>query len=91
MLLVWAEQPWNDYVHLQATDPEIVKKINALIKDIIRDHFGGLGKPEPLSGDLQGFWSRRISDEHQLVYRLVGKNAEKRLEVAQCRYHYGRR
>jgi toxin YoeB len=86
--LVWAQNAWDDYVTWQSMDPENVKKINALIKDIRRDHFVGLGKPEPLRGNFQGFWSRRISGEHRLIYRVVGKDAEKRIEIAQCRYHY---
>ncbi len=74
----------------QTEDLDLVRKINALIRDISRDHFGGLGKPEPLRGDFQGWWSRRISGEHRLVYRVIGKDAEKHLEIAQCRYHYGK-
>ena len=62
--------------------------INALIKDIKRDPFKGLGKPEPLKHALQGWWSRRITGEHRLVYRVKGKGSDLQVEVAQCRYHY---
>jgi toxin YoeB len=88
VLLVWASRAWDEYVSLQSVDRDITDKINALIKDIRRDHFAGLGKPEPLRGDFQGFWSRRITDEHRLIYRIVGKGMDKRVEIAQCRYHY---
>lgn len=85
--LAWASHAWDDYVSEQLIDLEIAKKINALIKDIRRNHFTGPGKPEPLKGEFQGFWSRRITGEHRLVYRVVGKDADKQLEIAQCRYH----
>ena len=91
MQVTWTPKGWTEYVFWQTEDLDFVRKINALIKDISRDHFGGLGKPEPLRGDFQGWWSRRISGEHRLVYRVVGKDAEKRIEIAQCRYHYGER
>jgi toxin YoeB len=86
--LVWSDDAWDNYVAWQSAHPEMAEKINALIKDIRRHHFSGLGKPEPLRGDFHGFWSRRISGEHRLVYRVAGKDAEKRIEIAQCRYHY---
>jgi len=86
--IVWAWSAWEDYTAWQSADPEITKKVNALIKEIARDHFGGLGKPEPLKGDFQGFWSRRITGEHRLIYRVIGKDREKRIEIAQCRFHY---
>ncbi len=91
MQVTWTPKGWAEYVFWQTEDLDLVRKINALIKDINRDHFGGLGKPEPLRGDFQGWWSRRITGEHRLVYRVVGKDAEKRIEIAQCRYHYGER
>ncbi len=90
MNLIFAWDAWDDYVSWQAIDSDLVKKINALIKDINRNHFSGLGKPEPLKRDFQGFWSRRISGEHRLIYRVTGKANEKRLEIAQCRFHYGK-
>jgi len=63
-------------------------RINVLIKQAMRDPFRGNGKPEPLSGNLSGFWSRRITREHRLVYRITGKDDGKTLEIASCRYHY---
>ncbi len=66
----------------------MLERINALIKECTRDPFRGTGKPEPLSGNLTGWWSRRIDREHRLVYRVSGKGEVQALEVAQCRYHY---
>jgi len=66
----------------------MVVRINALLEDALRRPFTGLGKPEPLKGQLSGWWSRRISKEHRLVYRCTGKAGDQRLEVVQCRYHY---
>jgi toxin YoeB len=86
--LVWAEDAWDDYLTWQESDPDTVKKINALVKDIRRTPFQGIGKPEPLKGSLKGFWSRRITGEHRLVYRIVGKGEDQALEIAQCRLHY---
>ncbi len=88
MNVLWSRNAWEEYVAWQTVDPEITKKINALIKEVARDYFGGLGKPEPLKGDLQGFWSRRITGEHRLVYGVIGKDREKRIEIAQCQFHY---
>jgi toxin YoeB len=89
--LLWTPRGWDDYVYLQSAEPEVVKKVNDLIKEIRRDHFKGLGKPEALKGDFQGWWSRRITGEHRLIYRVTGKDPNKHLEIAQCRFHYGRR
>jgi len=66
----------------------MVSKINDLIRDTKRSHFKGLGKPEPLKGDLSGFWSRRILGEHRFVYRVSGKETTQQLEIIQCRFHY---
>ncbi len=88
MKLVWAPQAWEDYLHWQEKDRETVGKINELIKNATRSPFRGLGKPEPLKGSLQGWWSRRISGEHRFVYRVTGAGDAKALEIAQCRYHY---
>jgi toxin YoeB len=74
--------------HWITTDPKVARKILELLDDARRSPFRGLGKPEPLKGDLKGWWSRRIDDEHRLVYRLVGKDDDQRLEVSQCRWHY---
>lgn len=84
MKLIWSENSWNDYLYWQATDKKIVKKINSLIKDIKREPFDGLGKPEPLKYEMAGSWSRRITDEHRLVY-MVEPDA---IYVVACRYHY---
>ena len=73
MKIAWTEDAWQEYLHWQQADEKILASINALIKDIKRDPFKGLGKPEPLKHELQGWWSRRISGEHRLVYRVSGK------------------
>lgn len=88
MLIAWTEIAWQDYLQWQAEDDKILTAINDLIKDIKRDPFRGLGKPEPLKHDLRGWWSRRITGEHRLVYRLQGKDDGQQLVIAQCRYHY---
>lgn len=79
---------WDDYRHWQEHDAKLAEKINALIEECRRNPFKGTGKPEPLGGNLTGWWSRRISHEHRLVYRVAGSGAEQVLQVAQCRYHY---
>lgn len=84
MKLIFAEQAWEDYVYWQQQDKRMVKRINELIEDITREPFAGIGKPEPLKHALAGFWSRRITDEHRMVYRPE-KDA---LLIAQLRYHY---
>lgn len=88
MRLIWMDRAWEDYLHWQAQDREVLIKFNTLIKDAIRTPFSGLGKPEPLGGNLKGWWSRRITSEHRLVYRVVGKAPEQQLEISQCRWHY---
>ncbi len=80
----WAEAR-DQYAWWQTNDRKMVKRINALIEDIMRNGHEGIGKPEPLRGDLSGFWSRRIDHEHRLVYRLVDDS----VQVLACRYHYG--
>jgi toxin YoeB len=86
MRLLWSDEAWEEYLYWQQTDQKVLQVINDLIKDIRRDPFKGLGKPEPLKHNLNGWWSRRITREHRLVYRLSGKNAEW-LEIIQCRHH----
>ena len=86
MRLSWSHEAWEDYLYWQQNDRKILQVINDLIKDIRRDPFKGLGKPEPLKHSLAGSWSRRITREHRLVYRVSGRNAEL-LEIIQCRYH----
>lgn len=89
MEIVWARHAWEDYVSWQESEPAMAVKINELIREIRRRPFAGIGKPEPLRGDLSGWWSRRISGEHRLVYRMAGKRGvDQRVEIAQCRYHY---
>ena len=88
MKIAWTEAAWQDYLHWQERDEKILASINALIKEIKRDPFKGLGKPEPLKHALQGWWSRRISGEHRLVYRVSGKAGDQQLDVVQCLYHY---
>lgn len=79
---------WDDYRHWQEHDAKLTDKINALIEECRRDPFKGTGKPEPLGGNLSGWWSRRISHEHRLVYRIAESGAEQVLQVAQCRCQY---
>lgn len=75
-------------MHWQANDPAVLERLNTLIRECRRTPFSGIGKPEPLKGDLKGWWSRRITLEDRLVYRVVGTGDEQRLEIAQCRLHY---
>jgi toxin YoeB len=82
--LVFAEQAWEDYLYWQRQDKRIVKRINELVEATTREPFAGIGKPEPLKHALAGYWSRRITDEHRMVYRIE-KDA---LLIAQARYHY---
>jgi len=89
MNLVWATKAWSDYVEWQTQSEQITAKINDLIAGIRRNPFTGIGKPEPLRGNLTGWWARRITDEHRLVYRVTGKRGvDQRIEIAQCRFHY---
>jgi toxin YoeB len=85
MRLVFTPHGWEDYVYWQSTDRTTVKRIDRLLQDIIRDPFTGIGKPEQLRHVLQGCWSRRIDDEHRLVYLVDGED----VVVLQARYHYG--
>ena len=84
MKLLWAEEAWDDYLYWQTTDKRMLKRINELIRDVRRSPFSGIGKPEPLRHSLAGFWSRRITDEHRLVYAINDGT----MLVAACRYHY---
>ena len=88
MRLVFAEKAWEDYLHWQATEPNTLERLNGLIRECMRTPFKGTRKPEPLRGDLQGWWSRRITLEDRLVYRVSGKGSAQQLEIAQCRFHY---
>lgn len=84
MNLVFSRDAWEEYLYWQKTDSEMLKRIHLLIKDIMRDPYRGIGKPEPLKHALQGYWSRRITGEHRLVYRVSGED----LRIAQLRNHY---
>lgn len=88
MRLVFWPTAWEDYLHWQAEDAKMLVRLNALLKECLRTPYKGIGKPEPLSGNLSGWWSRRLNLEHRLVYRVSGKAEAQALEVAQCRYHY---
>jgi len=83
-MIKFSTKGWEDYLYWQATDRKILKRINQLVKDIERNPFAGIGKPEPLKHQLSGFWSRRINSQHRLVYSFN----EATLLVAQCRDHY---
>lgn len=85
MNVLFTEAAWADYLYWQAEDKKILKKINDLIKEIKRSPYEGLGKPEPLRHQLQGYWSRRIDLEHRLVYKIEDRRT---LVVIACRYHY---
>ena len=84
MRITFSESTWEDYLHWQKTDKKLLNKINELIKVIIRTPCEGIGKPEPLKHGLAAYWSRRINDEHRLVYKVQDDS----LLIAQCRYHY---
>lgn len=84
MKLVFSELAWEDYLYWQKQDRKLVERINKLIEATAREPFTGIGKPEPLKHAFAGFWSRRINDEHRMVYQVTGD----RLEIAQLRFHY---
>ena len=84
MKIRFDEQAWDDYLYLQSHDPKLLARLNNLIKECARTPFHGTGKPEPLRGNYSGWWSRRLTQEHRLVYRVEGDD----LLIAQCRYHY---
>lgn len=84
MPIEWSDHAWDDYLYWQQTDETILERIDALLEDIACTPFEGIGRPEPLGHRLAGFWSRRIDDEHRLVYAVDNG----RIQAAQCRYHY---
>lgn len=88
MRLLWSPQAWDDYLYWQDCDPKTLSRINDLLKDAKRDPFKGIGKPEPLRAALRGWWSRRITGEHRLIYRVTGSGEAQTLEISACRYHY---
>jgi len=81
---IFSENAWDDYLYWQRNNPKLLKRINSLIKDIQRQPFEGVGKPEPLKHNFSGYWSRRITDEHRIIYKLENDS----LMIAQLRYHY---
>lgn len=83
-VIQWDLEAWEDYLYWQTQDKKTLKRINQLVKDIARNPFDGIGKPEPLRGNLTGFWSRRIDDEHRLVYAVE----ETAILIIACRGHY---
>ncbi len=85
MNLLWEESAWNDYTYWQTQDKKTLKRINLLIKDMLRSPYDGIGKPEPLKEDLSGYWSRRIDDGNRIVYKVK----DGALIIASCRTHYG--
>ena len=84
MKLVFADEAWQDYLYWQQQDKRMVERINKLIRETQREPYAGIGKPEPLKHALAGFWSRRITEEHRMVYKIEAKT----LLLAQLRYHY---
>ena len=84
MKLLWDDRAWDDYIYWQNQDKKTLKRINALVRDIQRDHYNGIGKPEPLKENLTGWWSRRIDDENRLVY----KEENGAIIIASCKGHY---
>lgn len=86
MKLVWSSSSWQEYLYWQKVDKNNVKRINELLKNCMRTPYEGIGKPEALKGDLQGYWSRRITSEHRLVYKYINNE----IRIASCRYHYNK-
>ena len=84
MMLIFSDQAWEDYLYWQKTDKKLLERINTLIKDTSRSPFEGIGKPEPLKNALSGYWSRRINDEHRIVYKI----SDGSVFIAQLRFHY---
>ena len=84
MKIIWFKEAWEDYVYWQTQDKKTIKRINQLLQDALRNHYTGIGKPEPLKGEFSGFWSRRIDDVNRFVYRIN----DGVLEVLSCKGHY---
>ncbi len=88
MKVLFTARAWAHYLYWTVTDPLVLARLNSLIEATRRDPFKGIGKPEPLKHELKGFWSRRIDQEHRLVYRVTGTGDDQMIEIVQCRYHY---
>lgn len=86
--IAWEPDGWKEYLYWQQNDPKILARINELIRDTLRHPFEGLGKPEPLRNQLKSHWSRRITQEHRLVYRVEGEGDSRMITILQCRFHY---
>jgi len=84
MIKIWSDKAWDDYLYWQTQDKKTLKRINQLIKDIDRNGYDGIGKPEPLGENYSGFWSRRIDEKNRLIYRIIDGS----IEIAQCKTHY---
>jgi toxin YoeB len=82
---LWADKAWDDYLYWQLQDRKKLKRVNQILKDIERNGYNGIGKPEPLKGDLAGWWSRRIDDSNRIIYRIE----DNKIIVSHCRTHYG--
>ena len=88
MRLVFSSRSWDEYLHWQSGERATLDRLNGLIQECMRTPFTGTGKPEPLKSEMRGWWSRRITLEDRLIYRVTGKPGDQELEIAQCRYHY---
>ena len=84
MKKIWSDKAWDDYLYWQKKEKKTLKRVNQLVKDIERNNFEGIGKPEALKGDLSGFWSRRIDDANRLIYRINGES----IDILSCKGHY---
>jgi toxin YoeB len=84
MKYIFVDESWEDYLYWQKIDKKILKRINVLLKDISRQPYMGIGKPEPLKHNYRGYWSRRINDEHRLIYQV----REDEIRIVKCRFHY---
>ena len=84
---LWTDEAWEDFLILHS-DKKLVKKLDAILKDIDRNGYNGIGKPEPLKDNLSGYWSRRIDDYNRIVYRIVEENGKSHIEILQCGTHY---
>jgi toxin YoeB len=83
--IIFLQEAWDDYIYWQAQDKKTLHRINLLLKDISRNAFEGIGKPEPLKGNMSGWWSRHIDDSNRIVYRVISNES---IEISQCRGHY---